>query len=158
MIEGHHYQTAYITRNIAKAIASFRDRAGIDGAQVYEATTDVWTPQGSGLLTSKLAFIWVGDMQYELIEPVSGPSDLYTAPLPAGDELKFHHIAMRVDDWDSFRAKVDKQRYPVVIEGVTADQQLKFLYLDARDFLGHYLEYAWATPERWKQIGAPWGA
>jgi hypothetical protein len=58
---------------------------------------------------------------------------------------------MRVDDWQDFRARVARQPYPVAIEG--GNDALRFLYLDAREFLGHYLEYVWMTPERWLQVG-----
>jgi hypothetical protein len=40
-----------------------------------------------------------------------------------------------------------------VLEGASSDGKLKFVYLDARDLVGHYLEYVWATPERWTQMG-----
>jgi len=60
-------------------------------------------------------------------------------------------LVMRIDDWDDFRARVDRQPYPIAIERV--DAALKFLYLDARKFLGHYLEYVWMTDERWAQVG-----
>ena len=42
--------------------------------------------------------------------------------------------------------------YPVVIEGESGDN-LKFLCLDARDLLGHYLEYTWTTDARWQRLG-----
>jgi hypothetical protein len=58
---------------------------------------------------------------------------------------------MRVDNWDDFRARVDEQPYPVVLEG--GSDALRFLYLDAREFLGHYLEYTWMTDQRWSQVG-----
>jgi hypothetical protein len=34
------------------------------------------------------------------------------------------------------------------------DDALKFLYLDGRKVLGHYLEYTWMTDRRWNQIRA----
>ena len=77
--------------------------------------------------------------------------DFYTDELPTDDSMKFHHVAYRVDDWDAFRGKVDQLGYKLVLEG--GGDALKFLYLDARDFLGHYIEYVWATPERWAQMG-----
>lgn len=107
---------------------------------------------GRGVQSNKLAFIWIGDLQYELIEPVSGAVDLYRNALPADDSPVFHHICMRVDDWDGLRTRVDQQQYPVVLEG--GSDTLKFLYLDARSFLGHYLEYTWMTDERWNQLGS----
>jgi hypothetical protein len=39
-----------------------------------------------------------------------------------------------------------------VFEGASGEE-LKFLYLDARELLGHYLEYTWLTETRWTQIG-----
>ena len=151
MIEGKHYQIAYVTRNIQKAIETFKSRADVRKLIQYEGTTEVMTPTGPGTLANKLAFIWVGDLQYELIEPVSGTVGLFRDALPADDSPLFHHICMRVDNWADFRARVDQQPYPVVIE--RTDDALKFLYLDARQFLGHYLEYTWMTDERWAQVG-----
>lgn len=151
MLEGYHFQNAYITRNLDKALEGFRTRVGMEGIQSFEAKIIVDTPTGRGEAVNKLALIWIGDLQYELIEPVSGLVDVYRDELPHDDSLRFHHICMRVDDWDSFRLKVDRQKYPVVLEG--GSDALRFVYLDARDFLGHYLEYSWMTPERWAQLG-----
>ena len=151
MIEGHHYQNAYVTRDIDKWIKEFGIKAKVDRHLAFEGTTTVNTVNGTVTQTSKLAFLWVGDMQYELIQPVAGDVELYADELPAGDALKFHHICMRIPDWDDFRARVDRQPFPVVLEGGT--EHLRFLYLDARPFLGHYLEYTWMTDERWKQMG-----
>jgi catechol 2,3-dioxygenase-like lactoylglutathione lyase family enzyme len=152
MLEGYHFQNAYITRNIEKALETFRTRLG-NGADVqsFEIEQEIWTTRGTGKARQKLAFVWVGDLQYELIEPVEGFVDVYADDLPEGDEMKFHHICMKVDDWDSFRAKVDQEGWKIAIEGKSGDA-LRFLYLDARDTLGHYLEYVWCTPERWAQM------
>jgi hypothetical protein len=151
MLEGRHYQNAYVTRDIDKAVESFRAQGGVQDARVFEATVEVQTPAGRGIAVSKLSFIWINNLQYELIQPVSGLVDVYRDALPADDSLKLHHICMRVDNWQEFRARVEHQRFPVVLEG--GSEHLRFLYLDARDFLGHYLEYTWMTPERWTQLG-----
>jgi hypothetical protein len=151
MIEGRHYQNAYITRDIEKGIKSFQTRSGVKDFMRYEGPVEVTTPRGRGIGVNKLAFIWIDGLQYELIEPVSGMVDIYRDALPADDSLKFHHVCMRVDNWDTFRAKVQKHKYPVVLEG--GNELLSFLYLDARDYVGHYLEYTWMTPERWTSMG-----
>ena len=78
--------------------------------------------------------------------------DVYLDGLPNKYPLQFHHICMRVNDWAEFRAKVERDKSPVVMEGGTPGH-LQWLYIDARDTVGHYLEYCWASPERWKQIG-----
>ena len=151
MLEGYHFQNAYVTRDVDKWIATFGERAKVDKVLTFEGTTPVTTVNGTGVQTNKLAFIWVGDLQYELIQPVSGDVAIYADALPEGDGLQFHHVCMRVLDWDEFRARVDQQPYPVVLEG--GNEQLRFLYLDARAFLGHYLEYVWMSDERWTQMG-----
>ncbi len=151
MLEGRHYQNAYITRNMDKALELFRTRFNVEEPRSFEVTVEVETPAGRGMATNRLAFIWIDNLQYELIQPISGLVDVYSDALPADDSLKFHHICMRVDNWESFRANVERQRYPVVLEG--GSDALRFLYLDARDSLGHYLEYVWMTPERWGQLG-----
>jgi hypothetical protein len=150
VLEGYHYQNAYVTRDVDKWIRTFHERAKVDRVLTYEGSTSVRTPQGDAIQTNKLAFIWVGDLQYELIQPISGPP-LYRHALPPDDGLVFHHICMRIGNWDEFRARVDTQPYPVALEG--GNDMLRFLYLDAREVLGHYLEYTWMTDERWTQMG-----
>lgn len=151
MIEGQHYQNAYITRDIDRAIAQFGQQIGRTDIQSFEANVEVWTPRGSGSMSTRMTLFWINNLQYEIIQPVSGRVDVYANALPPDDSLLFHHICMRVDDWDVFRQKVREKNWPVVLEG--GDEHLKFLYLDARKVVGHYLEYTWMTEERWKVLG-----
>ena len=151
MLEGQHFQNGYITRDIEKALANFREHSGIDNVKSFEVPVEVITPHGCGIATSKLAFVWINNLQYELIQPISGLVDIYREALPADDSIRFHHSCMRIPDWNDFRARVTQQRWPVVFEG--GGDALKFLYLDAREYVGHYLEYVWMTPQRWTAIG-----
>lgn len=153
MITGRHYQNAYVTRNVDKAVAEFRERAEVRTVLETEVAVEVWTPQGTGTGVQKLAFVWVEDLNYELIEPKSGDVlAIYRDALPADDSLKFHHVCHVVDDWDALMAKVERQPYPVVLKGGTAGL-LQFLYLDTREWLGHYTEYVWMVPDRWAAMG-----
>lgn len=93
----------------------------------------------------------MGDLQYEFIQPISDPGGVFAAAMATGNAVTLHHLAFRVADWDAFRAKVDLLPYPIVLEGNAGD--LKFVYLDARAVLGHYLEYVWMTDEMWTRIG-----
>ena len=96
---GQHYQNAYVTRDIGKAVEKFRQWA--DTRQVIETEVEVplWTPEGEGLGRQKLAFVWVEDLNYELIQPVSGEVlKLYSDALPDDDSLQFHHVCHRVED------------------------------------------------------------
>jgi Glyoxalase/Bleomycin resistance protein/Dioxygenase superfamily len=148
----HHYQNAYITRDLDQALAIFRSQFGFDGFQRYDVTYELNTPAGRGKATVNLALGWIDNLQYELIQPISGMIDVYLEGLPTEYPLQFHHVCMRVHDWSEFRAKVERERRPVVMEGGTPGH-LQWLYIDARDTVGHYLEYCWASPERWKAMG-----
>ncbi|MCJ8159793.1 VOC family protein [Sphingomonas sp. LaA6.9] len=153
MITGRHYQNAYVTRNVDKAVASFKQFADIRALMEIEVPVQLWTPQGEGTGVQKLAFVWVEDLNFELIEPKEGEAlAIYRDALPADDSLKFHHVCHVVDDWDELMGKVAKQPFPIVLKGGTPGM-LQFLYLDAREWLGHYIEYVWMVPERWAAMG-----
>jgi hypothetical protein len=151
MLLDNHYQNAYITRDIDKAVGVFRERYGVADAKYFEAATEVWTPRGSGVAVNKMAFIWIGKLQYELIQPVSGPVQMYSDELP-DEGMRFHHICMRSFDWDATLAEVERQQLPIVYRGDTSSG-LRFIYADARETLGHYLEFTSVPPAVWTAMG-----
>ena len=151
MLEGRIYQNAYVTRNIDQTVAAFTAQADARSAILFEATSEVLTAAGRQSQTIKLAFIWVGDFQYEVIEPVREAVPLFSSWLPEGDGPRFHHSCARVSDWEDFRRRVTETPYPVVMEG--ASDGLNFLFLDTRELLGHYMEYTWMSDTAWQRIG-----
>lgn len=155
MISGHHYQNAYICGDIEAAIADFANHADIGDIRPMDIEQQLWTPNGIQRVATRLAFIWVGDLQFELIQPVADETGLYSNFKDNGGLMHFHHVCMRVPDWTIFRAAVDQQNLPVVLERANEGDQLKFLYLDGRDFCGHYLEYTWMTDDMWSRLGGP---
>ncbi len=153
MLTGHHYQNAYIVDHIEAAIAAFHTRADFGEVRPFAIDQELWTPAGMKKVSTKLAFIWIGDLQYELIEVVDDETGIYANFKDNGGLLHFHHACVRVPEWEAFRAAVDEQDLPVVLERANEGDLLKFLYLDGRSFCGHYLEYVWMTDERWAQLG-----
>ncbi|KAA9145840.1 hypothetical protein F6B41_13915 [Microbacterium lushaniae] len=63
--------------------------------------------------------------------------------------MTLHHIAMRSDDLDEVREQHAQLGLPSVMEG--AFKAARFMYVDARQTLGHYLEYVSAPPEYWRR-------
>jgi Glyoxalase/Bleomycin resistance protein/Dioxygenase superfamily len=153
ILEGWHYQNAYVCDDIVAAIAQVRAVSDVGDVAIHDVDQMIATPTGPKRVATRLAFIWIDDLQYELIQVIADDTGIYANCRSNGGPLRFHHICMRVDDWDSFRAKVDQQDLPLVMERAT-DDQLKFLYLDARATLGHYLEYVWTTDARWAVMQA----
>ncbi len=149
------FQNAYVTRSLEHAVDFVRERHGIGEFVYFEPEMDVYTSQdGHGPCHVKVALGWAGPLQLELIEPVSGNLQHYLDYLPedpSDNSLRLHHICMRVLDWDKAREDIERQKFPVAYEGGV--EGVKFVYLDARDTFGHYLEYLWASPEMWKQMG-----
>jgi catechol 2,3-dioxygenase-like lactoylglutathione lyase family enzyme len=150
---GRHYQNAYVTRDVDKAVTSFRRHADVRTVMEIETPVQVWTPRGEGTGVQKLAFVWVEDLNYELIQPKEGDVlAIYRDALPADDGLAFHHVCHRVDDWDAAMAKIAAQPFPIVLKGGTPGL-LQFAYTDTRPWLGHYTEYVWMVPDRWAGMG-----
>lgn len=151
MFEGHHYQNAYVTSDIDRAVDEFSRRADVRLQIRHDVPLELKRPNGTAQLQMKLALLWVGDLQYEFIQPIEDPTGIYADAVSGTDLLRFHHVAMRVDNWDDFRARIAGQSFPLMFEGESGP--LKFLYLDGRETVGHYLEYTWMPQEMWLASG-----
>lgn len=151
MFEGHHYQVAYVTRDLNKAVADFKAKALVRHETYFDVEQPVVTPEGPATMGHRLALLWVGNLQYEFIQPKFGLEHIYGPALTDDGTLGFHHICARVSDWEEFRRRVDQQPLPLAFEGEAGP--LKFLYLDARAACGHYLEYTWMPDEMWAGMG-----
>jgi len=155
MLEGLHYQNAYVCDNLEAGIDLFRGRGLEKEPIIIPVDQEVMTPQGPKRQKSRICFIWIGDLQYELIEVEKDEVGLYANTLSNGGPLRFHHVCFRIDDWADFRRRVDEQEFPIAMERAgAAENDLKFLYLDARKVFGHYLEYTWMPEAQWQQIRA----
>ena len=150
LLEGH-YQNAYVTRDIEKSLATFRTLYGVQETKHFQTEIEVKTPAGSAIIVNELSFIWIGNLQYELIEPVSGAVDIYREALPE-QGMRLHHVCMRTFDWERTIAELDRHKLQIVLEGNTSTG-LKFVYADARATLGHYLEFVWMPQALWTAMG-----
>src|SRR4029450_267598 len=100
-----HYQNAYVTADIDAAVALMVDRFGAPEPVLRrDAAQHFVTPHGAGEGRVRLAFIHVGRLQYELIQPVSGNVALFADAVIPQQPLRLHHVAMRPDDIDAVRA------------------------------------------------------
>ena len=156
MIEGKFYQLGYVCDcPIEEAIALFRGRGMTHEPHIIEVDQPVDSPQGEVINKLRLCFIWIGDTQYELIQPLTDPLGIYANAPANGAPIRFHQICMRVQgSWEDFLARTKAQDLPVAMWRDMGGDNLKFLYIDARSTLGHYLEYTWMTDAQWDQIRA----
>ncbi|MBO9724915.1 MAG: VOC family protein [Novosphingobium sp.] len=156
MLEGRHYQNAYVCDNLEAGIDLFRGRGLTREPMIIPVDQQVLTPQGLKRQKGRICFIWIGELQIELIENEIDEAGIYANCLSNGGPLRFHHIGFGVDDWADFRKRVDSQAFPIAMERPEGDDPnaLKFLYLDARKVFGHYIEYTWMPEAMWQQIRA----
>lgn len=156
MLEGRHYQNAYVCDNLEAGIDLFRGRGLVREPVIIPVDQQVLTPQGLKRQKGRICFIWIGELQIELIENEIDEVGIYAGCQSNGGPLRFHHICFGVDDWPDFRKRVDSQEFPIAMEREPDDNPdaLKFLYLDARKVFGHYIEYTWMPEAMWQQIKA----
>ena len=145
------FQNAYVTRNLDKGIAGLQRSHGIGEVMLIDFATDVVTPHGRGPVTAKVALVWVGGLQLELIEPLTGLSQIYSDALPDDDALRFHHVGMRIFDMEALRAEAGAKGWPIAFQG--GGEGFQFTYIDTRDTLGHYLEYVELRQDMWEATG-----
>ncbi len=152
MLVGQHYQNGYICDDIEEGIALFRARGLEKAPHIIPVEQEVQTPSGPKKQQLRICMFWLNGLQYELIQPIVDEADVYAHAPSNGGPLRFHHICLRVPDWADFRARVDQQDFPVVMERDLGPDALRFLYLDGRKVFGHYLEYTCMVDAMWEQI------
>jgi catechol 2,3-dioxygenase-like lactoylglutathione lyase family enzyme len=92
-----------------------------------------------------VSMAYAGDLQLELIQPVSGTS-IYTEFLAAGGP-GLHHVCFETDDMDASLAVAAEAGLPVVQEGSMAGGSIRFAYLDGGAGGAPYIELAQLSPE-----------
>jgi len=152
MLIGKHYQNGYVCDDIEAGIAVFRARGLDKDPQIIPVEQKVQTPSGLKAQKSRICMFWINGLQYELIEPIVDEVGVYAHAPSNGGPVRFHHICLRVDNWEEFRAQVAKQDLPVVMERDLGPDRLRFLYLDGRKAFGHYLEYTWMSDAMWQRM------
>jgi hypothetical protein len=148
---GDLFQMSYVTRDMDAALAHCRERLGLDGFQVSETGAPVLCNGRVQELRLRAAVRVVGRRQIEILEPLSGPTHVYTDAVDlTGSLLNFHHIAIRVRggraEWEALLAEVrasgDEVVYLFPAEPCT-DDKVRFCYVDTRAELGHHTEFMW---------------
>lgn len=137
-----HFQVAYVTNDIDRACAMFRQRLGIRAFRQIGGTT----PMGGEI---RVELAWVGTVMYELMM-ASGPgSELYNGRLPHGEGFRIgmHHLGYLVHDvaqWDGAIARAKAEGLAVPYRNHNAGF-MRACFVDVPE-LGHYLEYICPEP------------
>ena len=150
MFFDNQYQISYVTPDLRKATGLMEARFGVEfkdlsGQELVRNT--VWTPEGDADIEMRLGIAILGHLTIELLEPVSGATKIFTDMIEPGRLVKLHHFGMRCRDLEAMRRENEKIGRKVVMEG--GFKTVRFMYVDARADLGHFMEYSTAPPGFW---------
>lgn len=148
---GDLFQMSYITRDLDAAMEHCRRELGVEHFDTSDSEVEVLSFGQVRKLAIRAAFANIGRHQLELIQPVSGATEIYTDEVDLDAHIiNYHHIAIAVrgphSEWlkllDEVRASGDDFAYlfPPVS---SPDDKVCFCYVDTRKRLGHYTEYLW---------------
>jgi hypothetical protein len=138
-------QMAYVTTDLNPALDYWVDVAGAGPFYLadYEPEQQVYRGRPTHI-SFRVAYGYVGSMQIELIQQLTGGDSAYTEGLnsvsihPAGGV--FHHTLFLHDGYDRiydrYIAAGAARCYDAFVPGVG-----RFAYLDARRLTGHYVEF-----------------
>lgn len=141
-------QIGYVSDDLERATTWFERHFGAKGFDHFGTTTlhdavvdgevaDDWSIESVGTM--------MGDLNLEIIRPLSGAVDMYRDVVVPGAPATFHHFALRVESWDVAEAARDSLDLPWKTRGYTPDV-CDFGYVDLRPALGHYIEFLRLDP------------
>jgi hypothetical protein len=157
-------QMSYITRDMDAAIEHCRTELGIEGFAMSDSEIEVLSFGEKRKLAVKAAIVNYGLNQLEIIEPVSGATEIYTDEVDLSRHiLNFHHVAIGVPGdyaaWEQLledvRASGDAFGFLFPAEPDPASM-ICFCYVDTRSRIGHFTEYLWVHPSLAGMAAAPW--
>lgn len=142
------FQLAYVTSDLERAAEAIRARFAVpEFTEIPVGTVPLILPAGESV-SMKVLVAWVGRYQIELIQPQPGGLGIYRDGLARDDApLRFHHVGLLVDggmsEWESVRSCLPSES--IAMEG--GHGPIRFVYVDERPLLGHYVEYVWVDPD-----------
>ena len=141
-------QVALVVNDIDTALAQYTERLGIGPwwVKVY-APPELTNMRIRGVETAysmKLALAWTGDMMWELIEPLDGPSIYKEFLATHGEGL--HHVLVNHQErsFEAAIASFGRRGCPPLMEGQIG--ATRFAYLEGEDSLKTTLEIVHREP------------
>ncbi|MDY7040834.1 MAG: VOC family protein [Chloroflexota bacterium] len=133
-------QVCVVVKDLQKAMENYWELFGMGPWAIYTfappTLTDTTVRGESVPYTMKLAVTQIGNVQWELIEPLTGPSTYAEFLEEHGPGL--HHVAVHVDDYDKTVSTLEKHGIGVLMGGNF--HGLNYAYMDTHGAIGAILE------------------
>lgn len=151
---GTMFQVSYVTRSRDEAVKFASEKLGVDNFFLFDGVAPVEARGQAQELRLRAAVANVGTHQFEILEPVGGPTWIYTDGRDLGGPLlQLHHVGLAVvgpySAWEEAIARLEADGDEIVQRSVVApgeEPQAMFAYVDNRATLGHFTEYLWWSP------------
>jgi len=138
-LPGTLFQIGYVVPNMDAALVHLNTTLGAPRFMVLRGIVveNGWFRGAPETINHSMAFGYVGDVQFEVIEPVSGKSTYseFLDRVPAGG---VHHLGYSVEDYDTATADLLSRGYRLVQRGTFGDT--KFGYFETADDPGTVTE------------------
>ena len=151
---GDLFQLSYVAKDRDRAVAYATAKLGIDNFFRFDGIAPV-TVRGEPMeLHVRAAVANTGTHQFEILEPVGGPTWIYTDGIDLDAAvLRLHHVGLAVvgpyqtwlDTIAALQADGDEIVQIARLEP-GAEPMALFAYVDNRATLGHFTEYLWWAP------------
>jgi methylmalonyl-CoA/ethylmalonyl-CoA epimerase len=138
-LPGTLFQIGYVVPSLDAALAHLNDKLGAPRFMVLReiVVENGWFRGSTAPINHSMAFGYVGDMQFEIIENVAGKST-YSEFLERVPEGGVHHLGYAVEDYDAATAELLGRGYRPVQRGTFGDT--KFGYFETGDDPGTLTE------------------
>lgn len=142
LLHNEHFQIAYVTNDVDRAVEVFRRRFGVAAFR----ESDAELPSGAAI---KVRAVWLGGVIYEITCGAGPGMDLWACGAPAaGFVLRHHHFGFLVPDddaWEALEREIARGGWTVKQRSDTPGFG-RIACIEAPE-LGHYLEYIMPGPE-----------
>jgi catechol 2,3-dioxygenase-like lactoylglutathione lyase family enzyme len=138
-LPGTLFQIGYVVPNLDAALAHLNGKLGAPRFMVLReiVVENGWFRGSDAPINHSMAFGYVGETQFEIIENVAGKST-YSEFLDRVPEGGVHHLGYAVDDYDAATADLLARGYRLVQRGTFGDT--KFGYFETGDDPGTLTE------------------
>jgi hypothetical protein len=138
-LPGRLFQIAYVVPNLDAALVHLNKTLGAPRFIVLREiiVQNGWFRGSTAPINHSMAFGYIGDVQFEVIEPVGGKST-YSEFLDRVPQGGVHHIGYAVENYDAATADLESRGYRLVQRGTFGDT--KFGYFETDDDPGTVTE------------------
>jgi methylmalonyl-CoA/ethylmalonyl-CoA epimerase len=133
-------QIGMVVKDLQKTMKQYWEIFGIGPWHIYTfqppAVTNMTFRGKPATYTMKLAVTQIGNIQWELIQPLTGPSTYHEFLEQKGEGI--HHVACDIGDYDQAVAIMAKRGIGILMSGSTPADS--YAYMDTEETLGTVLE------------------